>query len=126
MLSFARALGEYSATSMIAGYTPGRTATISTTVPTSSGGTGDRRNGYHRWVLVNIAISAAVLLTRQSPGARDRTARKRGWPFPLRRWSDVPSGGSGKDFWLLLSQGLALRRRAALLGLLEPRAAADP
>ena len=32
VLSFARALGEYGATSMIAGYTPGKTATISTTV----------------------------------------------------------------------------------------------
>ena len=31
-VAFARALGEYGATSMIAGYTPGRTATISTTV----------------------------------------------------------------------------------------------
>src|SRR5699024_10786672 len=29
VLAFARALGEYGATSMIAGYTPGRTATIS-------------------------------------------------------------------------------------------------
>ena len=32
VLSFARALGEYGATSMIAGYTPGRTATIFMTV----------------------------------------------------------------------------------------------
>ena len=32
VLAFARALGEYGATSMIAGYTPGKTATISTTV----------------------------------------------------------------------------------------------
>ena len=32
MLAFARALGEYGATSMIAGYTPGKTATIATTV----------------------------------------------------------------------------------------------
>ena len=32
VLAFARSLGEYGATSMIAGYTPGRTATISTTV----------------------------------------------------------------------------------------------
>ncbi len=32
VLAFARALGEYGATSMITGYTPGRTATISTTV----------------------------------------------------------------------------------------------
>lgn len=60
VLSFARALGEYGATSMIAGYIPGKTATVSTAV-------------YHlwqinddalalRWVLINIAISAAVLL----------------------------------------------------------------
>ena len=32
VLAFARALGEYGATSMLIGYTPGRTATISTTV----------------------------------------------------------------------------------------------
>lgn len=32
ILSFARALGEYGATSMVAGYIPGKTATISTTV----------------------------------------------------------------------------------------------
>lgn len=32
VLAFARALGEYGATSMLVGYTPGKTATISTTV----------------------------------------------------------------------------------------------
>ena len=32
VLAFARALGEYGATSMIAGYTPGRTATVATEV----------------------------------------------------------------------------------------------
>ena len=32
VLAFARALGEYGATSMVAGYTPGKTATVSTTV----------------------------------------------------------------------------------------------
>ena len=32
VLAFARALGEYGATSMVAGYTPGSTATVSTTV----------------------------------------------------------------------------------------------
>ena len=60
VLAFARALGEYGATSMIAGYTPGRTATISTTVyqlwRTNDDGLA------LRWVLVNIAISFAVLL----------------------------------------------------------------
>lgn len=60
VLAFARALGEYGATSMIAGYTPGRTATISTTVyqlwRTNDDGLA------LRWVLVNVAISFAVLL----------------------------------------------------------------
>ena len=60
VLAFARALGEYGATSMIAGYTPGRTATISTTVyqlwRTDNDGLA------FRWVLVNLAISAVVLL----------------------------------------------------------------
>lgn len=60
VLAFARALGEYGATSMIAGYTPGRTATISTTVYQlwRTGNDG----GAFRWVLVNMAISAAFLL----------------------------------------------------------------
>ena len=60
VLSFARALGEYGATSMLAGYTPGRTATISTTVyqlwRTNDDGLA------LGWVLVNMAISFAVLL----------------------------------------------------------------
>lgn len=60
VLAFARALGEYGATSMVAGYTPGHTATISTTVY-QLWRTGDDLNAL-RWVLVNIAISAIVLL----------------------------------------------------------------
>lgn len=60
VLAFARALGEYGATSMVAGYTPGRTATISTTVY-QLWRTGDDQ-GALRWVLVNIALSAVFLL----------------------------------------------------------------
>ena len=60
VLSFARALGEYGATSMIAGYTPGRTATISTTVYQLWRTNDDA--GALKWVLVNIAISAVFLL----------------------------------------------------------------
>ena len=60
VLAFARALGEYGATSMLAGYTPGRTSTISTTVY-QLWRTGDEALAL-RWVLVNLAISAAVLL----------------------------------------------------------------
>ena len=60
VLSFARALGEYGATSMIAGYTPGRTATISTTVY-QLWRTNDDMAAF-RCVCVNLAISAVVLL----------------------------------------------------------------
>ena len=60
VLSFARALGEYGATSMIAGYTPGKTATVSTAVY-NLWRTGNDALAL-KWVLINIAISAAVLL----------------------------------------------------------------
>ncbi|MCL2401646.1 MAG: molybdate ABC transporter permease subunit [Oscillospiraceae bacterium] len=72
VLAFARALGEFGATSMLVGYTPGRTATIATTV-------------YHfwvtqndaaafRWVMINLAISAAVLLAVNMLERRNKRA----------------------------------------------------
>lgn len=60
VLSFARALGEYGATSMICGYIPGKTATISTTVY-QLWRTNDDSTAM-KWVLVNLAISFAVLM----------------------------------------------------------------
>lgn len=60
VLAFARALGEYGATSMLIGYTPGRTATISTTVY-QLWRTNDEAGAFF-WVMVNIGISAVVLL----------------------------------------------------------------
>lgn len=60
VLAFARALGEYGATSMLCGYTPGRTATVSTTVYQLWCTNNDALA--FRWVLVNLAISAGVLL----------------------------------------------------------------
>ncbi|NCB62756.1 MAG: molybdate ABC transporter permease subunit [Clostridia bacterium] len=60
VLAFARALGEYGATSMLIGYTPGKTATISTTVY-QLWRTNDEA-GAMCWVLINLAISAVVLL----------------------------------------------------------------
>lgn len=60
VLAFARALGEYGATSMVAGYTPGRTATISTTVY-QLWRTNDEALAF-KWVMVNLAISTVVLL----------------------------------------------------------------
>ncbi|MBO4506698.1 MAG: molybdate ABC transporter permease subunit [Lachnospiraceae bacterium] len=70
VLAFARALGEYGATSMICGYTPGRTATVSTTVyqlwRTDEDGLAIK------WVLVNVAISAVVLLAVNMVERRSR------------------------------------------------------
>lgn len=60
VLAFARALGEYGATSMLTGYTPGRTATISTTVY-QLWRTNNEAEAF-RWVMLNMAISAVVLL----------------------------------------------------------------
>lgn len=60
VLAFARALGEYGATSMLIGYTPGRTATIATSVY-QYWRINDEKSALI-WVLINLAISAAVLL----------------------------------------------------------------
>ncbi len=73
VLAFARALGEFGATIMVAGYIPGKTATIATTV-------------YHfwrinndemamRWVLINIAISAVALIAINIFEKRNLTIR---------------------------------------------------
>lgn len=60
ILAFARGIGEYGATSMIAGYTPGRTATIATEVY-QLWRTGNDQMAL-TWVIINIAISAAAML----------------------------------------------------------------
>ena len=75
VLAFARALGEYGATSMLIGYTPGRTATISTTVY-QLWRTNDEA-GAMLWVLLNLAISAAVLLIVNMLEERQKKAVKR-------------------------------------------------
>lgn len=73
VLAFARALGEYGATSMIAGYTPGRTATISTTVY-QLWRTNDDALAF-KWVMVNMAISFVVLL---AVNMLEKSSRKNG------------------------------------------------
>lgn len=82
VLAFARALGEYGATSMVAGYTPGRTATISTTVYQLW--RTDNEVLAFQWVMVNVAISAVVLLAvnlleqknREKVGRADEKGRR--------------------------------------------------
>jgi molybdate transport system permease protein len=61
VLAIARALGEYGATTMVTGYIPGRTATISTTVY-QLWREGNDALAY-KWVGINLAISFVVLVT---------------------------------------------------------------
>ncbi|MGN0990864.1 MAG: molybdate ABC transporter permease subunit [Candidatus Ventricola sp.] len=74
VLAFARALGEYGATSMIAGYTPGRTATISTTVYQLWRTNNDALA--FKWVMINMAISAVVLLAVNMLEKKQRAGRR--------------------------------------------------
>ena len=74
VLAFARALGEYGATSMLIGYIPGKTATISTTVY-QLWRTNDE-SGAFIWVMVNLAISAMILLLVNLLEAKNRKAVK--------------------------------------------------
>ena len=75
VLAFARAIGEYGATSMLIGYTPGRTATVSTTVY-QLWRTNDESGAFF-WVMVNLAISAVVLLTVNLLEKKDRRSKWR-------------------------------------------------
>lgn len=77
VLAFARALGEYGATSMVTGYIPGRTATVSTTVYQLW------REGNdvlaYKWVAVNLVISFVVLAAvnmLESDRAKPKTAHR--------------------------------------------------
>lgn len=74
VLAFARALGEYGATSMLVGYTPGRTATVATTVYQFWRTNDDA--GAMFWVMVNLGISAAVLLAVNLLERRERSGAR--------------------------------------------------
>lgn len=75
VLAFARALGEYGATSMLIGYTEGYTDTISTTVAMSYS------NGKYDvvifWVLINILISTVVMVAVNLIENRDKKGAKK-------------------------------------------------
>ena len=75
VLAFARALGEYGATSMLIGYTPGKTATISTTVY-QLWRTNDEAGAF-TWVMINLAISTVMLLVVNILEARQKKAVRR-------------------------------------------------
>lgn len=75
VLAFARALGEYGATSMVTGYIPGRTATISTTVYQLW------REGNdvlaYRWVGINLLISFVILVAVNFLEKNEQNERKK-------------------------------------------------
>ena len=75
VLAFARALGEYGATSMLIGFTPGKTATISTTVYQLWRTNDDA--GALFWVMINLAISTVVLLSVNLLESRQKRIVKR-------------------------------------------------
>ena len=75
VLAFARALGEYGATSMLIGYTPGKTATISPTVY-QLWRTNDEAGAFF-WVMINLGISTIVLLTVNLLESRQKAAVKK-------------------------------------------------
>lgn len=72
VLAFARALGEFGATIMLVGYTPGRTATISTTVFHLWRISDDY--GAFIWVMVNVLISLCVMLAINMLEQRNKKA----------------------------------------------------
>jgi molybdate ABC transporter, permease protein len=75
VLAFARALGEYGATSMVSGYIPGRTATISTAVY-QLWREGNDALAY-RWAGINLLIAFVVLAAVNLLEQRRKSPRKR-------------------------------------------------
>lgn len=78
VLSFARGLGEYGATSMVSGYIANRTATISTTV-TYYWQTNQEIQAY-RWVGLNLIISFVVMVSVNFLEKRQKSPKPSGRP----------------------------------------------
>jgi len=75
VLAFARAMGEFGATSMIAGYTPGHTATIATEVYQLWRIGSDELA--LKWIAINVGLSAVVMLAVNLLERRNRSPRRR-------------------------------------------------
>ncbi len=73
VLSFARCLGEFGATLMVAGNIPGKTRTMSVAVYTAMQG-GDRELAY-KWVAIIIAYSLIILVVMNCLPALRRSHR---------------------------------------------------
>lgn len=78
ILSFARALGEFGATIMIAGNIPGKTQTMSVAIYTAMQ-SGDRAAGY-LWAAIIVAISfVTILLMNCWAGYQSRKTLQKDW-----------------------------------------------
>lgn len=78
ILSFARALGEFGATIMIAGNIPGKTQTMSVAVYTAVQA-GDRESAY-LWVIVIVCFSFVMMIAMNFwMSFQVRLARRKGW-----------------------------------------------
>ncbi|NMA24424.1 MAG: molybdate ABC transporter permease subunit [Clostridiales bacterium] len=78
VLAFARALGEFGATIMLAGNLPGKTTTLSVAVY-SAMAAGNNELAY-KYVLINLAFSFAVLLVVNITADRPQQRRNKGIP----------------------------------------------
>lgn len=76
ILSFARALGEFGATIMVAGNIPGRTQTAALAVYTAMQ-TGNRTLAY-QWVAIMVAISLIAMLAMNTVNSRQERLMRRG------------------------------------------------
>lgn len=76
VLSFARALGEYGATSMLAGNIPGKTQTMSLAIAAAVAG--NNREKARLWVIIIMGISLATLLLLNALTGRQSRAGGRG------------------------------------------------
>ena len=77
ILSFARALGEFGATIMIAGNIPGKTQTMSVAVYTAVQA-GDRKSAY-LWVMIIVCFSFVMMLAMNfCTSFQVRFARRKG------------------------------------------------
>lgn len=95
VLSFARGLGEFGATIMLAGNIPGKTQTISVAVY-SAISAGNNALAY-KWVLVNFAISlSAMLIMNLVNGRAKRTSHKH--RSKLRTAAPIEAGEKGEDY----------------------------
>jgi len=76
VLSFARALGEFGATTMLAGNIPGKTQTMSLAI--YSAVQGNNRERAYAWVAVILCISFATLLLMNHWTGRPVRSRRKG------------------------------------------------